>query len=463
MANDSGFDAVIGELVGLVGQLPPESLLPSTRDLQKRFRVSALTAQRALALLSSRGLLTTRPGRGSYTTARRPASRSAELDWQTAALGSRHGLSTDLQDLLAPTPPDRLPLASAFLDEGLQPLGLLAAAAARAGRRPHGWTRPSADGLDELRAYLAAEAGPSYRADNVIITPGGQAALAAVCRYLAAPGDPIVLESPTYIGALAATRSAGLHMIPVPTDEHGVLPDALSDALTRSRARLVYLQPRHANPTGATLAADRRPAILDALHRAGAFVIEDDWVRDLDLDGPTPTPLATLDEDGHVIYIRSLTKPVAAGLRIAALIAHGPALTRLRRGRLTDDLFVAPLLQHTALDVLTAPGWPRHLAGLRKALRLRRDTLTAALISNLPECTLHLNPAGGVHLWLRLPDRTSDTEITAKAHRHGVTVSPGHAYFPAEAPAPYLRLSYAAADPDALHRAAALLAQAMSA
>jgi len=462
MTNDSGFDAVLRELIALIERMPPDSSLPSTRQLQKRFRVSALTAQRALALLASRGLLVTRPGRGSYTAARRRVTRSAELGWQTAALGSRSGLSTDLEELLAPNPAGMLPVASAFLDEGLQPLGLLAAATARAGRRPHGWSRPPADGLEELRSYLGSEAAPSYRADNVIITAGGQAALAAACRYLASPGDRIVLESPTYIGALAAAHAAGLHLVPVPTDEHGVLPDALSDALTRSRARLVYLQPRHANPTGATLAADRRSAVLDAVHTAGAFLIEDDWVRDLDLDGPTPAPLARLDDDGPVIYNRSPTKPVAAGLRVAALIARGPALTRLRRGRLADDLFVAPVLQHTALDVLTAPGWPRHLAGLRKALRLRRDTLTAALATHLPECALHLNPAGGVHLWLRLPDGTSDIEVTAAAHRHGLTVSPGHAYFPAEAPNPYLRLSYAAAEPDALQHAAALLAQAMS-
>jgi len=463
MNNASGYDAVVAELGRLAGTLPPDSVLPSTRVLQKRFQVSALTAQRALAQLSSHGLLVTRPGRGSYTASRRRVTRGAEPGWQTAALGSRIDLPTDLEDLLAPTPADRLPLASAFLDESLQPLGLLAAAAARAARRPHGWSRPPADGLEELRGYLAAEAGSSYRAENAIITPGGQPALAAAFRYLAAPGDPIVLESPTYIGALAAARSAGLHMVPVPTDEHGVLPDALADALTRTHARLVYLQPRHANPTGATLAADRRPAVLDAVNTAGSFLIEDDWVRDLDLDGPTPAPLASLDDDGHVIYIRSLTKPVAAGLRVAALIARGPALTRLRRGRLSDDLFVAPVLQHTALDVLTAPGWPRHLAGLRRALRLRRDTLTTALIANLPECHLHLNPAGGVHLWLRLPEGTSDTEVTTAAHRQGVTVSPGHAYFPAEAPSPYLRLSYAAADPDTLQHAAALLARAMSA
>ncbi len=452
---------MVAELNRLTSGLPPDSVLPSTRQLQQRFRVSALTAQRALATLASRGVLVTRPGRGSYTTARRPNVSCSDLSWQTSALGSRPGLSTDLDDLLAPTPPGLLPLASAFLDEGIQPLGLLAAAAARAARRPYGWSRPPAEGLEELRAYLAGEAGSSYRADNVIVTPGGQAALAAACRYLAAPGEPIVVESPTYIGALVAARSAGLTTIPVPTDYHGVLPDALADALDRSRARLVYLQPRHANPTGATLNPERRPAVLDAINRAGAFLIEDDWVRDLDLDGPSPPPLASLDDDGHVIYLRSLTKPVAAGLRVAALVARGPALTRLRSGRLSDDLFVAPVLQHTALDVLTAPGWPRHLAGLRKALRLRRDTLAAAVAANLPSCELHLTPAGGVHLWLRLPDGTSDSDVTAAARRQGVTVSPGHAYHPAEPPGPYLRLSYAAADPAALQNATALLAKAL--
>lgn len=109
MDNDSGFDAVVGELLRVASQQPPDSLLPSTRHLQKRFRVSALTAQRALALLASKGLLVTRPGRGSYTAARRPATKGAELGWQTAALGSRTGLAADLEDLLAPTPAGLMP------------------------------------------------------------------------------------------------------------------------------------------------------------------------------------------------------------------------------------------------------------------------------------------------------------------------------------------------------------------
>lgn len=403
MDNDSGYVAVLAELKRLASSQPADSQLPSTRLLQKRFRVSALTMQRALTTLSSQGLLVTSPGRGTFTARRQPPTGQGDPAWQTLALGARPDLTGDLEELLAITPHGLLPLSSAFLDETVQPVGLLAAAGARAARRPHAWTRPGAEGVEELRSYFASEVGPSRRADDVLVTAGGQPALAAACRYLAQPGDPIVVESPTYHGALAAARTAGLVAVPVPTDDHGVLPDALAAALSRSRARLVYLQPRHANPSGATLAVDRRAAVLEAAAAAGAFIIEDDWVRDLDLDGATPPPLAAHDEDGHVVYIRSLTKPVAAGLRIAALIARGAALSRLRRGRLNDDLFVAPVMQLTALDVLTAPGWGRHLAGLRRELRLRRDTLITAIRHDLPGCDLHLVPAGGVHLWLRLP------------------------------------------------------------
>ncbi|MHB8293408.1 MAG: aminotransferase-like domain-containing protein [Acidimicrobiales bacterium] len=464
MNNDSGYEAVLSELSQLTSHLPPGSLLPSTRQLQQRFRASSLTVQRAFATLAARGLLVTRPGRGSYTTAHRGSARGGDIAWQTLALGSGESLPAGLEEMLAPAAPGLHPLSSAFLEEALQPLGLLAQAAARAARRPYGWSRPPAEGLEELRAHFAAEAGASYRAGDVIVTPGGQAALAAVCRHLGAPGEPIVVESPTYLGALAVARSAGLVAVPVPSDTHGVLPDALAAALERSRARLVYLQPRHANPTGAVLSAERRPAVLEAVSRAGAFLIEDDWVRDLDLERPgaaSPAPLASIDDDGHVVYVRSLTKPVAPGLRIAGLVARGPALVRLRRGRVTDDLFVAPILQHTAVEVLRAPGWPRHLAGLRRALRLRRDTLVASIATSLPGCELYLRPSGGVHLWLRLPDAANAQDLAAAAVRQGVTVSPGHAYFPAEPPGEYLRLSYAAAPPPALERAVALLAAAL--
>ena len=164
----------------------------------------------------------------------------------------------------------------------------------------------------------------------------------------------------------------------------------LADAPARTGARLAHspaalLQPHRCRARS----ADRRDVALDAVARRGAFLIEDDWMRDFDLGQPSPPPLASRDDDGHVIYLRSLSKPVAPGMRLAGLAAHGPVLARLRRGRISDDLFVAPVLQQVALDVLTAPGWVRHLGSIRRALRERRDALAAAIAARHPAARWH--------------------------------------------------------------------------
>jgi DNA-binding transcriptional MocR family regulator len=447
----------------LVQALPPDSRLPSYRQLQQRYRLSPATVQRVLADLARRGMVVTRPGSGTYTAPRRLAVAPIDVSWQTLALGSRASLGADLEQMIQPGPADSISMSSGFLDEGLQPLGLLGAAAARAARRPQTWGRLPAHGVPELRALFAAETGAAFTAQNVLITPGGQAALSAVFRHLCAPGDPVVVESPTYVGALAAARAAGLTLVPVAGDSRGIAPEALADALGRTGAKLVYLQPRYANPTGAVLARDRRAAVLDAVAAGGAFLLEDDWMRDFDLGPPSPAPLATIDDHGHVIYLRSVSKPVAAGLRVAGLAARGPALVRLRRGRISDDLFVAPILQHIALDVLTAPGWSRHLGSLRRVLRERRDILVAAITAQLPDCRIDLVPSGGVHVWLRLPDICNEASVVEKAAAWGLSVSPGRISFPGEPPAPYLRISYGAADGTGLVTGVRILAEAIGA
>jgi DNA-binding transcriptional MocR family regulator len=451
-------------LEALIRDLPPGSKLPSYRVLQQRYQLGPATVQRLLAELARRGLLVTRPGSGTFTAPRRAPRRPADLSWQTLALGSRAGLGADLERLVDALPPDAIGLASAFPDEGLQPLGLLAAAAVRSARRPHGWGRLPTQGLPELRAFLAAEAAPGQLTEHhVLIASGGQSALSAVFRHLCAPGDPLIVESPTYVGALAAARAAGLVLVPVPGDADGVLPDALGDAFTRTGSRLAYLQPRYANPHGSVLAPDRREAVLTAAARAGAFLLEDDWLRDFDLGAPSPAPLISDDPDGHVIYLRSVSKPIAAGLRVSGLAARGPVLARLRRGRISDDMFVAPILQQIALDVLTAPGWPRHLAAVRRHLRERRDALVTAIADLLPQCQLELIPSGGMHLWLRLPEGCNDEDVADAAAARGVMVNPGRASFPGEPPAAYLRLSFAGEEPAALAAAIGILASILPA
>jgi DNA-binding transcriptional MocR family regulator len=464
VSSDSGGGAALASLENLILSLPPDTRLPSYRELQQRFRLSPATVQRLLSELARRGLLVTRPGSGTFTAARRAAPRpEADLSWQTPALGSRAGLGPDLERLVDPVPPDSIGLASGFPDERLQPLGLLAGAASRAARRPQIWSRLPPQGLPGLRSFLADEAGGGLTGANVLIASGGQSSLSAVFRHLCAPGDPLIVESPTYVGALAAARAAGLLLVPVPGDAGGVLPDALADAFARTGARLAYLQPRYANPTGAVLARDRREPVLLAAARAGAFLLEDDWMRDFDLGAPSPPPLVSADDDGHVIYLRSVSKPIAAGLRVSGLAARGPVLARLRRGRISDDLFVAPILQQIALDVLTAPGWPRHLGMLRRQLRERRDALVAAIRQLLPSCRLDIVPAGGMHLWLRLPDHIADEAVTEAAAARGLSVTPGRASFPGEPPGSFLRLSYAEEDAAALRRAVEVLAAVLTA
>jgi DNA-binding transcriptional MocR family regulator len=465
MSQGNSEDRVTQALRAAAAALAPGDRLPSVRDLMAAHRASPLTVQRAIGRLAGEGLVEPRPGRGTFVAARAvaPAVNGPvdDLSWQSVALGARAVEEAALQELLAVPPAAAIPLSSGYLDPELQSLPALGAALARAARRPGAWDRGPVEGREELRAWFAREAGGRLRAHDMVVCPGGQAAMATAFRALASPGEPIVVESPTYVGAIAAARAAGLHVVPVASDADGVRPDLLADALRRTGARVFYCQPLFANPHGATLAPDRRPAVLDAVRAAGAFLIEDDWARDLAIDAEPPPPLASADRDGHVIYLRSLTKSAAPGLRVAAVGARGAAGARLRAVRIVDDLFVAGPLQEAALELLASPARRRHLRRLRGALRLRRDALAAALARELPEVRPGPLPAGGLHLWVALPDAVDDVALAAAAAARDVVVYPGRPWFPAEPPGPFLRLTFAAAPPEALEEGVRRLAGAV--
>jgi DNA-binding transcriptional MocR family regulator len=280
-------------------------------------------------------------------------------------------------------------------------------------------------------------------------------------RALAAPGEPILVESPTYVGAITAARATGLRVVPVASDADGVRPDLLADALRRTGARVFYCQPTYANPHGATLAPGRRAEVLECVTAAGAFLVEDDWARDLAIDPDPPPPLAAADRDGHVVYLRSLTKSAAPGLRVAAAGARGAAGARLRAVRLVDHLFVSGPLQEAAMELVAAPAWRRHRRRLREALRERRDALAAALQRHVPEMHVAGPPGGGLHLWAALPDGVDDVALAAAAAAREVVVYPGRPWFPAEPPGPFVRLTFAAAPPDALDEGVRRLAEAL--
>ena len=457
MKTDNTLRRVTQHLRDLAQTQAAGARLPSVRLLMQTFQAGPNTIQQALSQVSHEGLLETRPGHGTFVTARPVPKAAGDLAWQSLTLGPSRTPSAALAALCLLAPAEAMALNVGYLPEELQATRLLADAATRAQRRPGVWARMPGDGLPALRAWFAEQTG-AYQPHEVTICSGTQAANAAAFRALAQPGDPVLVESPTYVGAIAAARSAGLVLVPVPTDGDGVRPEALAEAFRRSGARLFYCQPTYANPSGAVLSPMRRPLVLAAVAAAGAFLIEDDWARDFHLaTGPMPPPLAASDPNGHVVYVRSLTKPAAPGLRVGAVCARGAALGRLRDARLVDDFFVSGLLQETALALVTHPSWPRHLRGLRAALRERRDATAEALRRHLPEALADV-PDGGLHLWLRLPDGVSDSRVVAAAARDGILVSPGADWFPAEPPGPHLRLSFAAARPAGIDDVIARLA-----
>ncbi|GAB1334633.1 PLP-dependent aminotransferase family protein [Streptomyces sp. E-15] len=443
----------------------PGEKLPSSRALVERFRVSPVTVSRALARLAADGLVVTRPGAGAYRAPAHPAPTAAgDTSWQEVALSADGAVelvprtvdASGVTVSLAAPPPGVLEFNGGYPHPSLQPERAMAAALARAGRRPGAWGRPPLEGLPELREWFAREIGGAVTAAEVLIAAGGQAALATALRALAPPGAPVLVESPTYPGMLALARAAGLRPVPVPVDPDGVRPGLLADAFHATGARVFVCQPLFQNPTGAVLAPARRAEVLRIAREAGAFVIEDDYVRRLvHADaGPLPRPLAADDPDGVVVHVGSLTKATSPSFRVSALAARGPVLERLRAIQVVDSFFVPRPLQEAALELVGSPAWPRHLRTLSAELRIRRSTMTGALARELPQLALPYVPSGGYHLWLRLPDGTGGTApslgpggesaLTSAALRAGVALTPGRPYFAAEPPAGHLRLSFAA-------------------
>lgn len=429
--------------------------LPSSRALVERFRVSPVTVSRALAQLAAEGLVVTRPGAGAFRARPRAVTTPAgDTSWQEVALSAdgaadrvpRSVDATGVTVSLAVPPPGVVEFNGGYLHPSLQPERALSEALARAGRRPGAWGRPPMEGLPELREWFARTIGGGVGAAEVLVSAGGQAALTTALRALAPPGAPVLVESPTYPGMLAIARSAGLRPVPVPVDADGVRPELLADAFRATVARVFVCQPLFQNPTGAVLAPARRGEVLRIAREAGAFVVEDDFVRRLAHEdaGPLPRPLAADDPDGVVVHVGSLTKATSPSFRVCALAARGPVLERLRAIQVVDSFFVPRPLQEAALELVGSPAWPRHLRTVAAELRARRDAMTSALRLRLPELALPHIPSGGYHLWLRLPDGTEESVFTAAALRAGVALTPGRPYFSAEPPAAHVRLSFAA-------------------
>jgi DNA-binding transcriptional MocR family regulator len=465
MDNDSSSRIIDGIRAWIQGAAPGAQL-PSTRQLVAEYAASPVTVQKALRTLAAAGVVESRPGVGTFVRTPR-STRPPDYGWQTAALGSPRSALPRVAGALRTAPDDAQALHSGYPEPGLLPERLVRAALVRAARGAAATARPPASGLHELRTWFATDVGgatpvdrPAPSASDVVIVPGSQSGLTSTFRALVAPGQPLLLESPTYWGAILAAHQAGVRPVPLASDTQGPDPDQLDRALRETSARALYVQPNYANPTGAQWSLDRSRAVLDVVRHHDAFLVEDDWAHDFGID-TNPRPLAAQDESGHVVYLRSLTKSMSPTIRVGAVVARGPILERLLADRAAESLYVSALLQQAALEVVTDPGWHTHLRRLRSQLRQRRDLLVNSLREHAPDLRVDHIPAGGLHLWARLPDGTDLDRLIRDCESRGAWVAAGNEWFPTEPSAPYLRLNFTGPNPAGYPAAARTIAAAL--
>lgn len=462
--SDSSIRSLTNALRSRAEAMTPGARFPSTREIAAGYRVSPVTVSRALATLSAEGSLKTLPGSGTFIADRLVVDGTEKLDtsWQTVALGDRAIDARALQTYLDVNPRGALSLSGGYLHPSLMPIRALTIAAHRVVGRAETWEPPDSRGVSGLRSWFANHHGSAFAAGDVIVCNGGQSAISAAFRALVPAGATLLVEAPTYPGALAVARAAGIRVVPVPMDDDGISPDLLQEAFESTGARALYVQPTHHNPTGIVMSSGRRREVLDVAAGAGAFVIEDDWARWLGYERTNPPTLISMDGQGRVVYISSLTKPASPSLRLGALVARGPVADRLRSIRIVDDLFVNRLTQEVALELVGSPGWARHVVEVARALLARRDVVLEALGRFAPMLSVPRLPRGGMHLWVSLPDGFDDVAVAASARDHGVLLGAGRSFFATEPPSGHLRLSFGcAANHDELREAVRRLASAL--
>ncbi|UVJ38937.1 PLP-dependent aminotransferase family protein [Arthrobacter sp. CJ23] len=466
MNNDSS-SRIVARLKEWIAGAAPGARLPSTRSLVAEYQASPVTVQKALQVLATQGLIESRPGVGTFVRAVRTA-RPSDYGWQTAALRAPQAPLRPASAAMRSTANDVIAFHSGYPARELLPERLVRAALTRASRGDAALFRPPAAGLPELQSWFAHELGTATPVgvmpptpSDVIVLPGSQSGLSSIFRALVGVGQPLLIESPSYWGAILAASQAGVRVVPVPSGPDGPDPVELARAFEETGARMFYAQPNFANPTGAQWSAQRGQEVLDVVRRHGAFLVEDDWAHDFGITA-NPICLAAQDDSGHVVYLRSLTKSVSPAIRVAGVIARGPARERILAAQAAESMYVSGLLQAAALDVVTQPGWQTHLRGLRHQLQARRDLLVTSLREHAPQAHISNLPKGGLNLWARLPDGTDLERLTRDCESAGVIIAAGTEWFPAEAAGPFIRLNYAGPNPGAFPEGARILGEAIA-
>jgi 2-aminoadipate transaminase len=320
----------------------------------------------------------------------------------------------------------------------------------------------STDGYRPLREMIARHSARYHitiTPENILITSGSQQALDLIGKIFINRGDRILLESPTYIGALQAWNAYGAEYVPVPSDENGMVTDELEAAL-RSGPKFIYVLPNFQNPTGATIPLERRQKLVDLADKYGVPIIEDDPYGQLRYEGEHLPAVEVLDDQiraqngfysGNVIYLSTFSKTLAPGIRLAWVVAPPEVITKLIQAKQGADLHTSTFNQMVAYEVSRHGFLDQHVAAIRKLYRERRDAMFDALDEHMPEGVKWTHPLGGLFLWATLPKGIDTNDLLKDAVKEKVAFVPGESFHPCGGGENTIRLNFSYCSPEIIN------------
>lgn len=316
------------------------------------------------------------------------------------------------------------------------------------------------EGYQPLREMIATNAGKygiQISADNVLITTGSQQALDLLGRIFINRGDRILVESPTYLGALQAWNAYGVKYITIPFDDDGMQTDLLEERL-RTGLKFIYVLPNFQNPTGVTLSRERRVRLVEMANAYGVPIVEDDPYGQLRYEGDHIPPVVVLDDEirakevpiysGNVIYTSTFSKILAPGLRLAWVVAPTEVIKKLVQAKQGCDLNTSTFNQYLAYEVANGPWMKTHIQQIRVTYKERRDVMLKALEEYMPEGVQWTRPKGGLFLWVTLPESVNTIEIFPTAVKEKVAFVPGDSFHPLGGGENTMRLNFSCMKPE---------------
>lgn len=319
------------------------------------------------------------------------------------------------------------------------------------------------DGYAPLKDFLVEKMrkyGVPAEPSNILLTNGSQQALDLISKLFVDPGDKILTESPTYLGALQAFNAYQPEYLTVPVDDDGIQVDLLEDILAVHKVKFIYTMPNFQNPTGVTMSLERRMKLVELAAKYGTFIIEDDPYGELRYEGEDVTPLIVLHKE-NVFYLSTFSKTMAPGIRLGWVIAPEKLIAKLVQAKQGADLHTSSLIQMLAYDICQRGILKNHVKTIRRVYRERRDAMLAAMAKYFPSGVTWTHPQGGMFLWVQTPEHVDTAEFLKIALEEKVAFVPGFAFYPQGGGHNTMRLNFSNAKPEMIEEGIQRLARAL--